>query len=213
MCWLVCMNVGVSQIPNLAGVVEGSGGEKMRRQMRETKNVDEILVQATEHLHLASCINVVEPDVDAKTACHDVVVRAIHRQRRELREGLQHGVFHFAKPALIIPQELYVARMRCTSHCPLWLRVEPRKPENRMDVDLSAVRLDVRLMVDDGDSSIFLADQHDLGTRWVELKLADPAAGVKQTPRVEYLALLHPEVARPLIPRAAASSPRVFRAS
>jgi len=75
---LVCMDIGISQIPNLARMIKGSCGKKVWRAMCKSQNVYEILMQAAECGHTSSCRDIVEANINAKTTGHEEVICAIH---------------------------------------------------------------------------------------------------------------------------------------
>mmetsp|Transcript_80499 Transcript_80499/g.186909 ORF Transcript_80499/g.186909 Transcript_80499/m.186909 type:complete len:260 (-) Transcript_80499:299-1078(-) len=149
------------QVPHLARVIKRSRGKHVGGSVRKTENVDEVLVQATEGAEPPSRHNVVKAEINTKATGHEVVVGAINRQGRKVREWLQLDVLHATGLALVVPDYTCRTRLRSPNHSPLRLCVQPGQTQDRIGIDLQHMGLRVCLMVEDSYDAILAAREHD----------------------------------------------------
>jgi aryl-alcohol dehydrogenase-like predicted oxidoreductase len=83
-------------------MIEGSGREYVGRGVRKPQDVDEVLVETAKGVEPSASSQVVQGQVDTKATGHEKIVRAIHRERREVREWIQLFMIHRPTPLLVV---------------------------------------------------------------------------------------------------------------
>lgn len=166
----------LANIPHFTSVVEGSCGEDVWRVVRETADIDRMVMHPESSLHDFSTLDVVDRDVMSRTTCEKKVVSAIDTQRRKpwealnLQNLLQSNLLRIS--LRVVPEEVDVAGIGSTTNSCMGIVMHPRQCDN-----WSVVNHDTRshifiVCLDNIHASSGITYEDDVWQAWMELKLA-----------------------------------------